>query len=275
MLLGPSCPQYPLLMSDIINGLQHYFLLSSESFSWLLKNCLWLMGIDPGGTVFSLSPDIQTNYPSHAFGGPLQSCLCSLSVSSSPCDQQVLEKVASGGPELAPLWVSAAGREVQTHQPLPRSLRKGPAFWHLRALGGDRKEGETLTSCREPQPAQTFAGWRVTPGAGCCGPPRSPLGRALPSGFPGRRTCTLSSRLRHSLLGYGSLSLSSLPAVPEACSAVPFSAEICCGDGTMRYVPGASTSVSGTLFLPAIMYWKIRKISKNFKNKNSTKVSHS
>ena len=184
MLLGPSCPQYPLLMSDIINGLQHYFLLSSESFSWLLKNCLWLMGIDPGGTVFSLSPDIQTNYPSHAFGGPLQSCLCSLSVSSSPCDQQVLEKVASGGPELAPLWVSAAGREVQTHQPLPRSLRKGPAFWHLRALGGDRKEGETLTSCREPQPAQTFAGWRVTPGAGCCSPPRSPLGASPSFGVP-------------------------------------------------------------------------------------------
>ena len=54
------------------------------------------MGTDPGGTVFSLSPDLQTNYPSHAFGGPLQSCLCSLSVSSSPSDQQVLEKVASG-----------------------------------------------------------------------------------------------------------------------------------------------------------------------------------
>ena len=93
MLLGPPCPQYPLLMSDIISGLQHYFLLSSESFSWLLKNCLWLMGIDPGGTVFSLSPDLQTNYPSHAFGGPLQSCLCSLSVSSSPVTNRFWKKL--------------------------------------------------------------------------------------------------------------------------------------------------------------------------------------
>lgn len=92
-----------------------------------------------------------------------------------------------------------------------------------------KTQGETL--CRQSQPVQTFVG---RGGTGCPSLPKFLLWTNPSFGvhvYPTQKDIHFPSSLRHSLLGSGTLChLAGCPLVTEACSVVPFSTTVRCGN---------------------------------------------
>lgn len=208
MLPGPPCPHVAYLRqtlpadySIVSYWAQNPFHdCSSQGVCNQRELC---QEVKPICHLFPLGPGVQTSHPSQSFRSPPNLSLFPFSLIFTLW-QIAFGKSCLGDPELAPLWDSA-GREVQTHQPLPHSLREGPAFWHCRAHGGGRKEGEIVPLCRGSVHAGRV-GCSGIPGTGCPSLPKISCEQTLPLGsrcIPVRRTCFFP--LRDRLLCSGTL----------------------------------------------------------------------
>lgn len=136
---------------------------------------------------------------------------------SSHCYEEIVEDIACGDPEFAPLSDSA-GWQVQTYQPLPHSLQEGLTFWHFRAHGRDWNEGEIPVVWGDPASINL------------CGPawPGFPRSWTLPVG------CRYVPTVAHFLKTLW-LSCSLAASHPVLCLSVLCSPWLMCGRCTLWY----------------------------------------